>query len=232
MLFYTVFPIYKIFFPVYKTFLKEKNLITWPMVRMRSFFLFPCYISRKSDDPFLNSPHHITTFLNKPSRYLYFRRCWLLRPWEKPHYLGGYCTSYMVPTCETSLGNSPRRLELKRVMLLNIPWASLLRAIWPLPCPEMHMCVCVCVCACTLSCFSRVWLFVTLRTVPLQAPLSMGFSRQEYCSGLPHHLQRIFLTQWLNPHLLCLLHWGEFFTASATGKAHTYHISDALPMNQ
>ena len=32
---------------------------------------------------------------------------------------------------------------------------------------------------------SRVRLFVTLWTVALQAPLSVGFSRQEYWSGLP-----------------------------------------------
>ena len=32
---------------------------------------------------------------------------------------------------------------------------------------------------------SRVRLFATLCTVVYQAPLSMGFSRQEYCSGLP-----------------------------------------------
>ena len=32
---------------------------------------------------------------------------------------------------------------------------------------------------------SRVRLFVTLWTVTYQAPLSMGFSRQEYWSGLP-----------------------------------------------
>ena len=32
---------------------------------------------------------------------------------------------------------------------------------------------------------SRVRLFVTPWTVAHQAPLSMGFSRQEYCSGLP-----------------------------------------------
>ena len=38
---------------------------------------------------------------------------------------------------------------------------------------------------CVLSRFSRVWLFVTPRTVAHQAPLSMGFSRQEYWSGLP-----------------------------------------------
>ena len=36
-----------------------------------------------------------------------------------------------------------------------------------------------------LSHFSRVQFFVTLWTVAWQAPLSMGFSRQEYWSGLP-----------------------------------------------
>ena len=36
-----------------------------------------------------------------------------------------------------------------------------------------------------LNCFSRVRLFATPWTVARQAPLSMGFSRKEYCSGLP-----------------------------------------------
>ena len=35
-----------------------------------------------------------------------------------------------------------------------------------------------------LSRFSRVQLFATLWTVARQAPLSVGFSRQEYWSGL------------------------------------------------
>ena len=33
--------------------------------------------------------------------------------------------------------------------------------------------------------FSHVQLRVTLWTIACQGPLSMGFSRQEYCSGLP-----------------------------------------------
>ena len=49
-----------------------------------------------------------------------------------------------------------------------------------------------------LSHFSHVWLFVTLRTVACQAPLSVG------CHAL---LQMIFPTQESNPCLLCLLHW-------------------------
>ena len=51
-------------------------------------------------------------------------------------------------------------------------------------------CVCVCVCVCVYVCargfmlsgFSCVPLFATLWTVALQAPLFMGFSRQEYWS--------------------------------------------------
>ena len=35
-----------------------------------------------------------------------------------------------------------------------------------------------------LSCFSRVRFFAAPRTVAHQAPLSIGFSRQEYCSGI------------------------------------------------
>ena len=36
-----------------------------------------------------------------------------------------------------------------------------------------------------MNSLSRVRLFVTPRTVDYQAPASMGFSRQEYWSGLP-----------------------------------------------
>ena len=34
-----------------------------------------------------------------------------------------------------------------------------------------------------VCCFSHVWLFATLWTIACQAPLFMGFSRQEYWSG-------------------------------------------------
>ena len=51
------------------------------------------------------------------------------------------------------------------------------------PCSLCTLCmVCVCVCVCVLS---RVRLFATPWTVARQAPLSMGFSRQRYWSGLP-----------------------------------------------
>ena len=56
-----------------------------------------------------------------------------------------------------------------------------------------------------LSRFSYVRLFVTLWTIASQTSLSMGFSRQEYWSGLPFLLHGIFLTQGSNPYLLSLL---------------------------
>jgi len=46
------------------------------------------------------------------------------------------------------------------------------------------------VCAKSLS---HVWLFATLWTIAHQAPLSMGFSRQEHWSGLPCPPQAIII---------------------------------------
>ena len=46
------------------------------------------------------------------------------------------------------------------------------------------MCIYVCIYAYVLSCFSHVQIFATLWTVVRQDPLSMGFSRQEYWSGM------------------------------------------------
>ena len=74
-----------------------------------------------------------------------------------------------------------------------------------------------------LSFLSYDWLFVTLRSIARQAPLSMGFSRQEYWSGLPcpppgDLPDPSFKLASLMPPAL----GGEFFTISATWEAqHT-----------
>ena len=73
------------------------------------------------------------------------------------------------------------------------------------------------ICTCMLSCFSHVQLFATPWTVAHQAPLSMGFPRQEYWSRLlcpspgdiPH--PRIELVSLMSPALA-----DGFFTTSAT----------------
>ena len=48
---------------------------------------------------------------------------------------------------------------------------------------------------------NRVRLFATLWSVARQAPLSVGFSRQEYWSGLPFPSPEVFPTQGSNPGL-------------------------------
>ena len=45
--------------------------------------------------------------------------------------------------------------------------------------------VLICLCVCVPSRFGRVWLLMTPWTVARHAPLSLGFSRQDYWSGLP-----------------------------------------------
>ena len=56
------------------------------------------------------------------------------------------------------------------------------------------------------SSVAQLCLTVTPWTAACQAPLSMGFSRQDYWSGLHFLLQGIFLTQGSKPRLLHLLH--------------------------
>ena len=53
-----------------------------------------------------------------------------------------------------------------------------------------------CQVSCVLSHFSHVQFCATLWTKTHQAPLSMGFSRQEYWSGLPCLLHQELFTEW------------------------------------
>ena len=68
-----------------------------------------------------------------------------------------------------------------------------------------------------LSHFNRVWLCVTPWTAARQAPLSMGFSRQEYWSALPFPSPEDLLTQGSNPGLL---HCRQILYRWATGKSY------------
>ena len=74
-----------------------------------------------------------------------------------------------------------------------------------------------------LSHFSPVWFIVTPGTVVHQAPLFMGFSRQEYWSGFPclspgdPPRPRIKPSSFMSPALA-----GRFFTTSATWEAQPY----------
>ena len=67
----------------------------------------------------------------------------------------------------------------------------------------VHDCIEVCACLVTSVVSDSAVSWIVAR----QAPLSMGFSRQEYWSGLPFPSPGIFPTQGLNQHLLHLLSW-------------------------
>ena len=71
-----------------------------------------------------------------------------------------------------------------------------------------------CMRACTRCLFSRVRLFATLWTVLHQAPLSVGFSRQQYGTGLP----------WAPPE--DLPHSGiiSMSHVSCAGRSVLYHL--------
>ena len=82
-----------------------------------------------------------------------------------------------------------------------------------------YVCVCVCLHAKSLQC--RVGLFATLWTVAHQAPLSMGFFRQEYWSGLPCPSPGDLPNVCIEPESLMppALAGRWFFTTSATWEA-------------
>ena len=65
----------------------------------------------------------------------------------------------------------------------------------------------------------HVRLFATPWTVALQAPPSMGFSRQEYWSGFPFPPPGIFLTQGLNSGLL---HCRQTLLSESPGKSNMF----------
>ena len=68
--------------------------------------------------------------------------------------------------------------------------------------------------------FSGVWLWSSTDHSP-PAPLSMGFSRQEYCSGLPCPPPGDLPNPVIEPESPVLA--GGFFTAEPPGKPHLTH---------
>ena len=73
---------------------------------------------------------------------------------------------------------------------------------------------------CVLSHFSHIQLFATPWSIASQAPLSMGFSSQEYWSGLPCPSPRNPPNPGIKPmSLVSPALGGRFFTISPTWKA-------------
>ena len=86
-----------------------------------------------------------------------------------------------------------------------------------------------CVCSCMLSHFS-VWLYVTSWPVSWQTPLSMGFSMQEYWSGLPGSPGDLPHPRTEPAYLPSPALAGRFFTTRTTWEdPYQVHVSLKLP---
>ena len=83
--------------------------------------------------------------------------------------------------------------------------------------------------------FTRVQLFAMLWTVALQAPLSMGFSRQEYWNGFPCPPLGDLPNPGTEPvSLMSPALAGGFFTTSVTQEAHdilSFHTKSHFCVN-
>ena len=78
-------------------------------------------------------------------------------------------------------------------------------------------------CCAVISHFSHVWFFTTLRTIAHQPPLSMGFSRQAYWSGLPCPPPGDLPDPEIEPAFLMFPALaGGFFTTITTWQAQIY----------
>ena len=83
-----------------------------------------------------------------------------------------------------------------------------------------------------LSRFSRVQLFATLWTVAHQDPLSVGFSRQEYWSGLPCPPEGDFPDPWIEPaSFRSPALAGGFFTTGTTWEAQFAPTNPKFPVH-
>ena len=106
---------------------------------------------------------------------------------------------------------------------LSHEWQGWQANAWGSQCPEMlaamvsaHEWWLQCRMCLHLSCFSRLWLFATLWIAAHQAPLSLGFSRQEYWSGSPCSPPGDLPHPGIEPTSPALA--GGFFIAEPLGK--------------
>ena len=77
--------------------------------------------------------------------------------------------------------------------------------------------------------FSRVQFFATPWTINFQAPLSMGLSRQEYCSGVPFPPTGDLPVPGNEPASPRPLHCSQILYHWATWKRDTKAVNENLP---
>ena len=100
-------------------------------------------------------------------------------------------------------------MELYPISYNNLQWKRVRK--------NMYMYIYACACQVSVQRFSTLWF------IAHQAPLFMGFSRQEYWSGLPSLPPEDLPNPGIKPiSLMSPTLAGSFFTTRATWETHTY----------
>ena len=112
-------------------------------------------------------------------------------------------------TCETSENTKSKKIHCFSNWIMCIS-----RTNWQCVGGSRSPCVRVC------CYFCHIRLYVTLWTVAHEAPLSMGYSRHEYWSGLPYPPPGGRSDPGIKPvSFMSLVSSGQFFTTSTTWEA-------------
>ena len=127
------------------------------------------------------------------------------------------CVCVCVCVCVLENAILTDKIKMYPILQIIVSYAFL----WALSQIRVCVRVCVCVCVCVLSCFGHVQLFAIPWTVARQAPLSVGFSRQEQWSGLSFPILGYLPDPGIETASLTSPALADgFFTAKATGETY------------
>ena len=117
------------------------------------------------------------------------------------------------------------------VSLIVYPWTCLFLDITSHA--HTRMCTHTHIHVCMLSCFRHVQLFESLWTIACQAPLFMGFSSQEYGSGLLFPTPGNLPNLEIKPKFLVSLHWQVgSLSLALPGKPYIYITRVTVVINK
>ena len=122
---------------------------------------------------------------------------------------------------DSTMGPSQRMFFSSRFFLIAPAWPEItfihnFSKTFPMLFPHLLLSSCVCVLRCVL--------FATPYTVAYQAPLSMGFPRQEYWSGLPFPSSGDLTDPGIKPKSPVFFKNVLFFTDTSYNHSHIWSL--------
>ena len=114
------------------------------------------------------------------------------------------CQDYTTTKSSKVLMHAATWMDRKGIMLVEISQSQKTTDFMILSTTPCHLPRALIIYLCVCKSLSRFQLFVTPSTVARQAPLSMGFSRQEYWNGFPHSPPRNRPNPGIKPRSLTL----------------------------